>query len=313
MARGRRWVAWIGAALSLLMIWGVAVEPRLVDVEEEIGVVPDLPPAWIGRRVVLIGDLQVGMWLGNTDTVRRIVRRVLELRPEAVFVAGDFVYDPIEDEREEQIEEVQEARGHIEAVSRMLAPLPAGGIATYAVLGNHDYGMQWPDSRPVRGLAAAVRSGLESVGVAVLHNEAVSLDAPAGAAKAFGASSLYLVGIGPHYAGEDDGGAALAAVPADAPRIVLMHNPRSFDALPAGAAPLALAAHTHGGQVRIPFLPQWSWMSVVRDDVHADGWIRDVGARGNRLYVNRGIGFSLVPVRLNCPPELTLLTLSAGD
>ena len=60
----------------------------------------------------------------------------------------------------------------------------------------------------------------------------------------------------------------------------------------------------------IPFTPAWTWMSYTREDeVHADGWIQGYGAAGNRLYINRGVGFSVVPLRLGAPPELTLFTL----
>ena len=89
-----------------------------------------------------------------------------------------------------------------------------------------------------------------------------------------------------------------------------MHHPDTFASLPAGSAPLAIAGHTHGGQVRLPFLPRWSWMTLAKDEpVHVDGWIQDYGAAGNRLYVNRGIGFSTIPIRINCPPEITIFTL----
>ncbi len=81
-----------------------------------------------------------------------------------------------------------------------------------------------------------------------------------------------------------------------------------------GAAPLAIAAHTHGGQVRIPGLPAWTWINFFREEeVHADGWIDSFGAPGNHLYVNRGIGFSYVPIRINCPPEVTMFTLSRAS
>jgi uncharacterized protein len=104
---------------------------------------------------------------------------------------------------------------------------------------------------------------------------------------------------------------ALAAVPAGAPRIAFMHNPQSFPNFPSDAAPFAVAGHTHGGQVRLPFLPDWSYVKVVRDkEVHVDGWIEDdFGKPGNHLYVNRGIGFSRFPIRINCRPEITYFTL----
>lgn len=51
-------------------------------------------------------------------------------------------------------------------------------------------------------------------------------------------------------------------------------------------------------------------MSLVKShEVQADGWIAGYGQAGNRLYVNRGVGFTYVPVRINCPPELTMFTL----
>lgn len=90
----------------------------------------------------------------------------------------------------------------------------------------------------------------------------------------------------------------------------MMHNPDTFGRLPPSSAPLAVAGHTHGGQIRIPFTPEWSWITFKsEDEVHADGWIDDYGAPGNRLYVNRGIGFSVVPIRINAPPEITMFTL----
>ncbi|MFO7964211.1 MAG: hypothetical protein R6U50_09850 [Desulfobacterales bacterium] len=104
--------------------------------------------------------------------------------------------------------------------------------------------------------------------------------------------------------------AALGQIPPNAPRLVIMHHPDTFKQFPAETAPMALAGHTHGGQIRVPGLPSWSWLTFVKgDDVHTDGWITDFGRPGNHLYVNRGIGFSALPVRINCRPELTWVTL----
>ncbi len=284
-------IALIGA-LRLLLVWGVAIEPRLIDREEEVAAVPGLPAAWEGQRVALIADLQVGMWLANTGTVRRIVAQLVEERPALVLIAGDFIYQPGDDARDEIAEAVE-----------LIRPLPQAGIPTYAVLGNHDYSLNWRDDPKREDIARQLRAALAERGVRVLHNEAIPLPAPGDAA------ALYLVGIGSAWAGEDRA-AAVGQVPAGAPRLVFMHNPDSFADLPAGAAPLALAAHTHGGQVRLPFTPDWSWLDLVKDEEsHADGWIAGYGAPGNRLYVNRGIGFGTLPVRINCPPELTVFTL----
>ena len=149
---------------------------------------------------------------------------------------------------------------------------------------------------------------LDRLGIRLLHNESAAIVPPGGGPE------LYVVGVASHWARHDDVAKALAGVPTGAPRVVLMHHPDSFEDLPAGSAPLAVAGHTHGGQIRLPGTPEWSWIGFMREDeVHADGWIPDYGAAGNRLYVNRGIGFSLVPVRINAPPEVTVFTLTRGE
>lgn len=284
--------------VGLLLLWGL-LEPYVIDEERYEVSLPGLPASWEGQQVAVIADLQVGMWLDNTLTVRRIVSRLLEARPAVVLIAGDFIYHP--GEREDAV---------IAQAVALVQPLAAAGIPTYAVLGNHDYAMPTERARKDEALAAALGSALEAAGIEVLHNQAVPLPEPSDSASS---APLYLVGVGAHVPREDDPQAALAELPDNAPRLVMMHHPKSYRAFPAGSAPLAVAGHTHGGQFRLPFTPSWTWMSYVREDeVHADGWIEGYGEPGNRLYVNRGIGFSVLPLRLNCPPELTLFTLASS-
>lgn len=71
-----------------------------------------------------------------------------------------------------------------------------------------------------------------------------------------------------------------------------------------------------GGQIRLPFTPHWSWLNYRKGEkAHADGLIADpqFGQPGNHLYVNRGIGSSEFPIRINCMPEITLFTLKGGE
>lgn len=310
----------LGGTLTLLilLIWGAAIEPRLVDYSEEIAVVPNLPAAWENKKIALIADLQIGMWLGNEDTVEKIVNRIVRERPAAVLVAGDFVYKPTDEDEREDIdrEDVSNFTSEVNRAIALLRPLTNAGIPVFAVLGNHDYGMDYPDSVKNPRLANALRQRLEAAGARVLDNAAATLALPAeNNLQANIEANLYVVGIGSRYARNDIWENALAQVPAGAPRIVFMHNPDSFIALPAGSAPLALAGHTHGGQVRIPSTENWSWMSLADSNqkVLTDGWIDGFGQPGNRLYVNRGIGFSSFPVRINCRPELTVFTLRRGS
>lgn len=295
----------LATVLALLIPWGL-LEPRLIiDQENRSASIPALPSAWQGKRVAVIADLQVGMWLANTGTVRRIVKRLIQERPEVVLIAGDFLYEPGDD-----------PTGQIAQAVGLVRPLTDAGIPTYAVLGNHDYGVYSPGDAVDQQVADQLIRQLEAAGIRVLRNSAVPLPQPAG--RSGGVSrepaQLYLAGIGPLRPGQDRWAEALAQAPSGAPRLALMHNPNTFPKLPAGAAPLAVAGHTHGGQVRIPFTPNWSWPKLIKgEDFVADGWIpEDYGKAGNRLYVNRGIGFSLVPIRINCPPEITMFTLQSG-
>ncbi|PVZ03665.1 metallophosphoesterase [Actinomycetospora cinnamomea] len=274
-------------ALVLLVAYGLLVEPRLVRDEERFPVdLPRLPADAPSRTVAVFSDLQVGMWFANTGMVEDIVERVVEERPSAALIGGDFVYshDPVPAEQ-------------VDRAVDLVAPLTAAGIPTFAVLGNHDYAVGAVDELVV---------GLESIGVRVLRNEA----APVPGTGA-GAAALHVVGLGPARPDRTDVAAALAQLPNGAPRVVLAHNPTSFPQLPADSAPLAVAGHTHCGQVAVPFTPEWSFLELTAEERYVvDGWAPPgYGAVGNRLHVNCGIGFSVAPIRIAAPPQLVLFDL----
>jgi predicted MPP superfamily phosphohydrolase len=277
--------------LGILIIWGL-VEPKFIDIEEKTAVIPNLPPAWEGKRIGQVSDFQVGMWFDNTDTMDDSIERLVEERPAAVLISGDFIYHSLPNASEE-----------LSKVTNAIQPLITAKIPTYAVLGNHDYSHKPPKPE----LGDQVKAALEKIGVTVLENQAVQINSPVVKADN---QPLYLVGIGSYIANNSNVDKALTQLPQNSPRVVMMHNPASFAAFPPQTAPLAVAGHTHGGQIRLPFTPQWSWISLVKgEEVYGDGWIKNYGKQGNNLYVNRGIGFSDIPIKINCPPEVTLFTL----
>lgn len=287
-----------GGLASLLLIRSL-VEPYVLTEERYRVRVPNLPLDWEGEKIVLICDLHIGMVGGAPGTVRRAVRRAVAEKPAAVVVAGDFVHD-----NSEMIDEVVD----------MLRPLGEAGIPAYGVLGNHDYAMPTKDSTCDLRLAACLEHALEGAGIDVLHNEVVELKATAGG------DPLYLVGVGSHTARDDDARRALAQLPGDdAPRLVMLHHPASFDQCPPYSAPLAIAGHTHGGQIRLPLAPILNYLTYVKElKVIVSGWIHSegissYGQEGNNLYVSRGLGCSVLPVRLFCPPEITIFTLNRGS
>ena len=282
--------------VGLLAVWSF-IEPHvLLNEEEETATIPNLPPSWSGKKVAQLSDFQIGLWGDNRNTARRSVAELIEAKPDLALISGDFIYHPGENPEPE-----------IETAVDIVRPLVEAGIPTYAVLGNHDYGMSSKKAQPRVELAERLATELEAAGIEVLSNEAVQLESPQGE------EPLYLVGVDSLWAKRDNVDLALSEVPDNSPRISMMHNPDTYEQFPASTAPFSIAGHTHGGQVRVPGTPQWSWLAFTqKDKVTADGWIKNYGEPNNQLYVNVGIGMSIAPIRLFCPPELTLFTLETN-
>ncbi|PPT05043.1 RNA-directed DNA polymerase [Geitlerinema sp. FC II] len=280
-----------------MIVWSF-IEPRILVTDTEIAKIPNLPTAWQNQQVGQISDFQIGLWGDNRGTARRSVARLVEARPAVVLITGDFIYHPGSNLQED-----------IETAVAIVRPLVEAEIPTYAVLGNHDYRMKSQSASPDVESADRLKTALNSIGVEVLENEVVRLKLH-DRNDSLKSEYLNLVGIGSLWANRDKVRQALRDLPTSEPRIVMMHNPDSFEKFPAESAPFAVAGHTHGGQVRVPGTPHLSWLKLARQDkVHADGWAKDYGRSGNHLYVNSGIGMSIVPIRLFCPPKLTLFTL----
>lgn len=284
----------VTSAVVLLIAWGF-IEPRFLNTVEEVATIPNLPASWEGKQIGQLSDFQIGLWGDNTGTARRSIKQMIEAAPAAVLISGDFIYHAKPAPEEE-----------IRVAVDIVKPLVEAGIPTYAVLGNHDYGMSEKKAEPDTQLANSLESELEAAGVAVLENESVMMQLPDSDGP------LYLAAVDSLWANKDNVEAALADIPAGSPSIALMHNPDSFERFPANTAPLAVSGHTHGGQMRLPNSPQWSWLRFTQQDkVYADGWAQGYGEPGNNLYVNVGIGMSIVPMRIFCPPEMTLFTLES--
>jgi predicted MPP superfamily phosphohydrolase len=152
----------------------------------------------------------------------------------------------------------------------------------FMVPGNWDY---WTPTMDLRTVCARAN-------VRLLVNEAVEL-----------APNVWLAGLDDDVEGTPDPEAALRCVPAGAWTVALVHCPVGFDAI-AGRCALALAGHTHGGQIRAPLLPPL-WLPAGSGR-YVSGWYEQ---RGSRLYVSRGIASTAIPVRTFCRPEIALFTL----
>jgi predicted MPP superfamily phosphohydrolase len=279
--------------LTAAGVYSTAVEPRIVVRNDERAAVPNLPAVWRGKQIAVFADLQVGMWWANTDAVRRAVRRVVDIHPSLLLIPGDFVYnaDSSVDDQTAQ-------------VIGLLRPILDDSIPIYAVLGNHDYSLMNEHSDQENYVAQRVSAGLSKAGIHMMDNAAAPLP------TLNGADPLYLVGIGEKWAKNDNVEAAFRGVPHGAARVVFMHDPDSFAKIPAGEAPFAVAAHTHGMQIGIPWVSDYLWRHYFSDEgMGVEGWQDRRGEPGNAVYVTRGIGFSILPARLHAFPELTVFTL----
>ncbi|WP_394218773.1 metallophosphoesterase [Halobacillus trueperi] len=287
----------LAAVFVVFLGWGLA-EPYLVDVEEREAYISNLPEGWEGKKIVAISDFQVGMWLDNDRVIDNVVNEIIGRDPDAVVLLGDYVYHSVKDHQKE-----------MEKVQSYLKPLTEEGFPVYAVLGNHDYNMSRRKAEPSLETAERVKKKLKGIGIEILQNRSIAMESENAG------EPLYLTGIGARWPGQDNISRAFSGVGEEDARFVAMHNPDSFDDIPKGAAPTAVAGHTHGGQIRIPFTPHWSWKDLITaGKARVDGWTKEAyGKEGNSLYVNRGIGLSVVPIRVNNPPEVTVFHLTGKE
>jgi predicted MPP superfamily phosphohydrolase len=196
-------------------------------------------------------------------------------RPDAIIILGDLVVD----------QTLGAKFVAPELIAAELAQLRSRA-GTFAVLGNHDWWLDAP--RVIEALRAAHVVVLEDSAALVTHQN----------------RRYWLAGISDLWEGRHDVDMALRAVPASEPVIAFTHNPDIFLRIPARVS-LTLAGHTHGGQVRLPFVGAL----IVPSDFGQRFAAGHVVEGGRHLYVHTGSGTSMLPVRFRVPPEIVMLTL----
>ncbi len=199
--------------LLALGVWGFIIEPRfLLDIQMHDVEVQNLGSDWEGEKVVLLADLQVGMWWGNTGMIKKAVKKAVEADPAMVLIAGDFVYNA--------------DSSVVKRAVSLLQPLVEAEIPVVAVLGNHDYSLSSESDEINDAIAAYLSSSLEGFGIIVLENDSYSLTNDNG-------STFHVIGLGSKWALRSDIKRAFRKVPVNEPRVVLMHNPVLYKDIPA--------------------------------------------------------------------------------
>ncbi len=240
---------------------------------------PRLPEVFRGLTIAQISDFHYAEYT-EAFFIKRVVEEVNRLKPDVVAFTGDYITHGFWSLQET----VNFAYKCAEILSGVQSP------QRYAVLGNHDCALV-PHKQPVA-------DALETHGIPVLHNRALPLEREG--------RRLWFAGAGDAYCRQMNLDEAVpAAVTHDGePVILLVHEP---DVLPEVArynVDLMLSGHTHGGQVRFPFLPAMFLPELGRNYIEG---LFQLGS--TQLYVNRGVGTVNLPFRFNCPPEITLITL----
>jgi predicted MPP superfamily phosphohydrolase len=258
-------------ALTLLASYPVAIERYLVLTNSYRLKVPNLPKAFTGFRIVQLSDLHYG-FLVPLGLIRHVVERANGLRPDIIVCTGDYVHE-------------RHSTDQIDRVWPVLSGLaaPAG---VYAVLGNHDH-----KADTARSDYWMKRTGQD------LRHKVAPVRREGG--------SLWIAGAGDLYNDHRNLDLLLGQIPENDCRIVLAHNPDTADTAYTGRIDLMISGHTHGGQVVIPFVGPP--ILPVKNKSYTSGLRRSL--RGANVFISRGIGWAICPVRFNCLPEIVVLEL----
>lgn len=208
----------------------------------------------------------------GSEQIKHAVETANSLAPDIIALTGDYV---------------SHERNYAAPCAEMLGRLRAR-YGVYAVLGNHDH---WTDAPLITDLFRAE-------GIRVLVNEGMRFE-QRGAA-------FWLAGVDDTMVGLEDLPLALAGARDDEMKLLLAHNPIILRRAARARVDLVLSGHTHGGQV--------TW----RSERNASGrprrrLLRGLGSRADtQIYVTRGLGTSVLPIRYGCPPEVSCLELRCG-
>ncbi|MEW6060558.1 MAG: metallophosphoesterase [Bacteroidota bacterium] len=246
------------------------------DIIHQTVKIPNLPDEFIGFRIGMLSDVHSSVFM-NKEDMAMYVQAMNDLKTDLVVVTGDFVNS-----------QTEEVYPFAEAFSELKAP-----YGVYGCLGNHDYFAKNVD---------LVAKEVNDCGVRLLRNDAVKIHK--------GNSFFNLLGvddIGRNIKADDYLASAMASAKNDQPKILLCHKPYFFENAKNQKIDLTLSGHTHGGQIVFGTIDRMP-ISLA---AFASKYIAGLYSLDNsQLYVNRGLGSVGVPFRINCPPEVTVLTLT---
>ncbi|MCJ8013924.1 metallophosphoesterase [Paenibacillus sp. KQZ6P-2] len=250
-------------------------EPRQLDVTRLTLRCPRLPALFDGLVIAQFSDLHLGFHSRESD-IEQLAKAIEGESPNMILFTGDIV---------------DSGTDSLPDYLPLLASMRTD-LGKFAILGNHDY-LVHPDQ---------VTDMLTTAGFRVLRNEHTLV-------KRQG-ESIAVVGLDDQIMGWPDPERGLHGVPEGLFTLLMMHEPDYADIAVNYPFDLQFSGHSHGGQVRLPFL------GALLTPPGSKKYIMGAYAIGDRrmpLYVSRGIGETHLPIRFLCKPELTIFTLRAGS
>jgi uncharacterized protein len=249
-------------------------EASAIRVVPQVVAVRHLPPAFVGKTVAVLADFHHGPFV-SIEFVREAVPLANSLAPDLVALVGDFAH--------KGTHAAEQLPPCLDVLQDLRAPL-----GVFAVPGNHDM-----KGRVYHECVAATT-------LSDLTNRSVRLSV--------GGDHLWLAGVDDLWWGKPDQDAALKGIPDGSAVVLLSHNPDFAEERPDTRVGLVLSGHTHGGQVRLPFVES-AWVPSKYGAKYARGL---AAGPASPVFTSAGLGTAGAPVRMNCPPEINLLTLTAG-
>jgi predicted MPP superfamily phosphohydrolase len=266
---------------SGLGTYGVVWEPQHLRTRHYNPAIQNLPSSLDGLRILQISDTHYGP-LMPMSFLKHVVAQANALKPDVIVLTGDYVH--------RTPRAIDDGIGVFEGLKSRLG--------TVAVLGNHDH---W------EGTAECV-AAFERIGIPLIDNDRLFLTAN-GFSQEERNDAICVAGVGDMWADEVSMEKALMGVRATMPRILLSHNPDVAETMDARyRVDLMVSGHTHGGQVRLPYLGTPIVPSLYGSK-YAGGLCK---APHCPVIVSRGIGLAVLPVRFRVAPEIGLITLRAA-
>ncbi len=254
--------------------YGMFLERNECDVTSAEFVLPNLPEPLDGFTIALASDIHSSIFMskGEMDNYARLVN---SMNADLIVVPGDFVTS-----------DYHEVYPFVEAFHVLRAPL-----GVYGVLGNHDF----------YAGADKVANEVDACGIKMLRNDKVLIEK--------NGSGFYLLGV-------DDVGfsnrapikldEAIGQTGREIPKVLLCHRPYYLEEAADKNIDLVLSGHTHGGQI---VLGRFGDVVIAPSSLVSKYVWGKYRERNTHMYVSRGIGTVGLPVRINCPPEITKITL----